>query len=87
MDDYISRQALCEYTLNQKNKSITPNDIMRFPSADIICPVRCGECKYVTKWRDEESARKFGQIYECMRGVFSCPKFDDFCSRGERKES
>ena len=29
----ISRQALCEYALNQKNKSVTPNDIMRFPSA------------------------------------------------------
>lgn len=33
MDDLISRQALCEYALNQKDKSITPNDIMRFPSA------------------------------------------------------
>ena len=33
MDDLISRQALCEYALNQKDRSITPNDIMRFPSA------------------------------------------------------
>lgn len=33
MHDLISRQALCEYALNQKDKSITPNDIMRFPSA------------------------------------------------------
>ena len=32
-DDLISRKALCEYALNQKDKSITPNDIMRFPSA------------------------------------------------------
>ena len=32
-DDLISRQALCEYALNQKDKSVTPNDIMRFPSA------------------------------------------------------
>ena len=31
--DIISRQALCEYALNQKDKSVTPNDIMRFPSA------------------------------------------------------
>lgn len=30
--DLISRQALCEYALNQKDKSVTPNDIMRFPS-------------------------------------------------------
>ena len=33
MDDLISRRALCEYALNQKDKSVTPNDIMRFPSA------------------------------------------------------
>lgn len=32
--DLISRQALCHYALNQKDKSITPNDIMRFPSAE-----------------------------------------------------
>lgn len=33
MNDLISRQALCKYALNQKDKTITPNDIMRFPSA------------------------------------------------------
>lgn len=32
MSDLISRQALCEYALNQKDKAVTPNDIMRFPS-------------------------------------------------------
>lgn len=31
--DLISRQALCEYALNQKDKNITANDIMRFPPA------------------------------------------------------
>lgn len=33
MKDLIDRQALCKYALNQKDKSITPNDIMRFPLA------------------------------------------------------
>ena len=33
-DDLISRQALCQYALNQKDKSVTPNDIMRFPTAE-----------------------------------------------------
>lgn len=33
-NDLISRKALCEYALNQKDKSVTPNDIMRFPSAE-----------------------------------------------------
>ena len=47
--DLISRQALCEYALNQKDKSVTPNDIMRFPSADrptgkwIKIPEFCGD--------------------------------------------
>lgn len=48
MSDLISRQALCEYALNQKNKSVTPNDIMRFPSAQperqwILCSERLPE--------------------------------------------
>ena len=34
MDDLISRQALCKYALNQKDKAITPNEIIRFPSAE-----------------------------------------------------
>lgn len=34
MSDLISREALCHYALNQKSKSVTPNDIMRFPSAE-----------------------------------------------------
>ena len=49
MSDLISRQALCEYALNQKDKSITPNDIMRFPSAqpvakDTNVPINVNDC-------------------------------------------
>lgn len=43
MNDLISRQALCEYALNQKDKSVTPNDIMRFPSAQPEI-IRCKDC-------------------------------------------
>lgn len=45
MIDLISRQALCEYALNQKDKSVTPNDIMRFPPAQPEI-VHCPDCKY-----------------------------------------
>jgi hypothetical protein len=48
--------------------------------------IRCKDCKHLKKWRSEESAKKFGQIYECARNVFDCPKPEDFCSRAERKE-
>ena len=37
--DLISREALCEYALNQKDKSVTPNDIMRFPPAQLWHPI------------------------------------------------
>ena len=33
-DDLISRNALCEYCLNTKDRTIDANDIMRFPSAE-----------------------------------------------------
>ena len=45
MQDLISRQALCEYAMNQKDKSVTPNDIMRFPSAQPEI-IRCKECRH-----------------------------------------
>lgn len=54
-DDLISRRALCEYALNQKDKSVSPNDIMRFPSAQ---PEHCGDAvndlteEKFARWRD-----------------------------------
>jgi hypothetical protein len=47
--------------------------------------VRCKDCKHIQKWRSEESAKKFGQIYECAGGVLNCPKPEDFCSHAERR--
>lgn len=60
--------------------------IKAIPAADVVPVVRCWKCKYVIKWRSEESARKFGQVYECRREVLTCPDPNDFCCRGERKE-
>lgn len=48
--------------------------------------IRCRDCKYVRTWRSESSAKKYGQIYECVKGVLFCPEADDFCSRAERQE-
>ena len=36
MTKYIDREALCDFALNTADKSITPNDIMRFPTEDVI---------------------------------------------------
>lgn len=34
MSDLISRNALCEYCLNTKDRTVDANDIMRFPSVE-----------------------------------------------------
>jgi len=61
MSDLISRQALCEYALNQKDKSVTPNDIMRFPSAQP--EPKMGE------WIDTETSYADGVRQECRCSV------------------
>lgn len=59
--------------------------IDEMPSAqpEIVC---CKDCKHIRRWRSEEAAQKFGQIYECAYGVFRVPHADDFCSKAERRE-
>ena len=73
MSDLISRKALCDYALNQKDKSVTPNDIMRFPSAqpDII---RCRNCKFAS-----------GDSRICMKFGHSPIGELDFCAWAERR--
>lgn len=46
----------------------------------------CKDCKNVREWRSEEAAKKFGQIYECVRGVLMCPGPKDYCSKAKRKK-
>ena len=60
MNDLISRQALCEYALNQKDKSITPNDIMRFPLADAI-PIEWIEARIDRLNKALREAKRHGQ--------------------------
>lgn len=59
-------------------------DVALLPSAQPKI-IRCKDCRHLQKWRSEESAKKFGQIYECVRNVLNCPKPEDFCSHAERR--
>lgn len=59
--------------------------LRRLPSAQPEI-IRCKDCKYLQKKRSEESAKKFGQIYQCAYGIFRAPHADDFCSKAERRE-
>ena len=76
--DLISRQALCEYALNQKDKSVTPNDIMRFPSAQPEI-IQCKDCRWA---RDA-----CGGNIECFvdANVPEYHGYDWFCPNGERR--
>ena len=77
-DNGADFDVLCREYISENMK----NDHLPLIEPEII---RCKDCKYARKWRDEESAKKFGQIYECARGVLNCPKPEDFCSHAERK--
>lgn len=92
MDDLISRQAMIKdaeswFAVDEHEKHLQKNVVewlKEFPPAKSEI-IRCKDCKHVRKWRSEESAKKFGQIYECARGVFACPNPEDFCSHAEKK--
>ena len=79
MNDLISRKALCDYALNQKDKSVTPNDIMRFPSAQpeqrwIPCSERMPE------EHDWIGTKKLGTtISDEVYVTFENPRGSNFC--------
>lgn len=81
--DYNTRERLCQRKVEARE---ILNSIETLPAIDAVPVVRCRNCKYVSKERSPESARKFGQLYDCGLGVLGSPKADDFCSYGERRE-
>lgn len=81
MNDLISRQALCEYALNQKDKSVTPNDIMRFPSAQPEI-IRCKDCKHWVKTEGDERW-SLGDCGAWERHFVMC---NGYCAWAERRE-
>jgi len=85
MSDLISRQALCEYALNQKDKSVTPNDIMRFPSIQQEI-IRCKDCKH---WKSKEFVGN-NDVHTINLASLPCKNWltasDWYCGNAERKE-
>ena len=94
MSDLISRQAaikicnsaigLWEGQLGVGALVAVRDNIADLPFAEPEV-IRCKDCKHIQTWRSEESAKKFGQIYECARSVLNCPKPEDFCSYAEMR--
>ena len=86
--DLISRQDVIDRIRGTGYADLIKENVimilMGLPSAKLEI-IRCKDCKHLQKGRSEESAKKFGQIYECVRNVLDCPKSEDFCSRAERR--
>ena len=100
IDALAEQIALCDKALNTFGISMKDEYAVKVEKASLVAYkeqlesipsaqpeiIRCEDCKHVRKWRTEESAKKFGQVYECARGVLSYPKSDDFCSKAEGRE-
>lgn len=56
------------------------------PAVDAVPVVRCGECRY---WDRFPSCSATPQYHACKRRIFAKVHTtrDDFCSKGERKDS
>ena len=74
MNDLISRDALCEYCLNTKDRTIDANDIMRFPSAE---PER------TAKVRDKKDDPMVDEWHHgrCMNCGKQVRRKNNYCSR------
>ena len=44
--------------------------------------ISCKNCKYLGKWRSEESAKKWGQEYHCEYWDSSKVDGEDGCTKG-----
>ena len=92
-DDMISRAAAIDildaYQVMVENGEENPYAWARLRMSELpsVQPeiIRCKDCKHLQKWRSEESAMEFGQIYECGKGVLRDPLPDGSCSKAERR--
>lgn len=82
--DLIYRQAAIDAIKKSRFLVDAMGKVIKLPSAQPEI-IRCKDCKHLQKWRSEESAKKFGQIYERAKNVFDCPEPEDFCSHAERR--
>lgn len=78
MKRYIEVNALMEYCSNQKSKTISNNDIARFPTADVVEVVYCKDCKY---YESDGGAMMVCDVFDWYAN-----DGDDYCSHGERRE-
>ena len=83
MSKYIDRDKLAEFA-KHSTIGIDANDIMRFPTADVVAVVRCKDCVYGIE-NGELCGRK---VYLCSAMTNPNEFYGDFyCESGERRET
>lgn len=80
MSRYIDQDALCEFA-RHSTIGIDANDIMRFPSIEII---HCKDCKYANKERLPQGSKWFAS---CDHFNTHSVMADDYCNYAKRKEA
>lgn len=93
VDDVLKYTVLAGEIRNQYMEVVPAYFIREATAVDAVEVVRCKDCKY---WGDEDGiSEKDGIRFawcnmhnHCMHGEYIgwCPKEDDFCSFGERRE-
>ena len=90
----MSAQAIYEAIQDAPTADVVPAVLLESPEIDAVPVVMCKECEY---WGDEDGFIKNGdgitharcRVHNYVidgRHTGWCPKEDDFCSYGERKE-
>lgn len=81
MSRYIDADKLCNLARNHIDGTVDANDIMRFPTADVVEVTRCKYCKFYRPYNkpvEDFDGRCFAR---------GCETDDnDFCSYGERRK-
>ena len=88
MSDYIKREDALEqfdyYDLGEYLTTQIRGMLMDIPSADVAPVVRCKDCKHFRTFRTSSDGE---EIRACVgKGIVDL-NYDDFCSKGERKDN
>ena len=78
MAEYIEREALLKKMEKWHTKERLIDCVKDTPAADVVEVVCCKNCKHLM----------FSDFYgECTKGYMGIVRPNDYCSKGERKES
>lgn len=82
MSRYIDADKLCNLARNNIDGTVDANDIMRFPTADVVEVTRCKDCKFYKPY--DKPCEDFDGW--CLARNCETDEYD-FCNYGDEKGS